>query len=298
VQWEASDAPAAAGSGWYPDPLDPVRLRWWDGAVWTARIARLEPGSDAISWRADIGELAAPAPLVEPPPAPDPPLEVAPVPRLEPVPSLADEIEQEDLFHPAVLAHEPLSSRRAWAVLAAAVVLLLVGAGVSSAMLGSDSRPTVARTRFLRYADTGAELALKYPEGWRVDKETEGVGVLFEIGPASTPPARANTVNVETTVDPVDLPPLHELANEATAQVVAEHPSFRLESATRTMLAGGPAFRFELVDPTDDPVTRIVQVIGSTESGRLLIVTATTREPRTAPTTKELRRFLKSISSS
>lgn len=23
--------------GWYPDPRDPVRLRWWDGAGWTER---------------------------------------------------------------------------------------------------------------------------------------------------------------------------------------------------------------------------------------------------------------------
>lgn len=26
-------------AGWYPDPLDPVRLRYWDGAVWTEQVS-------------------------------------------------------------------------------------------------------------------------------------------------------------------------------------------------------------------------------------------------------------------
>lgn len=26
---------ALAPFGWYPDPADPARLRWWDGEAWT-----------------------------------------------------------------------------------------------------------------------------------------------------------------------------------------------------------------------------------------------------------------------
>jgi hypothetical protein len=28
--------PAGAPAGWYPDPEDPARMRWWDGWAWTA----------------------------------------------------------------------------------------------------------------------------------------------------------------------------------------------------------------------------------------------------------------------
>ena len=30
-------APATAAAGWYPDPSDPARRRFWDGAAWTER---------------------------------------------------------------------------------------------------------------------------------------------------------------------------------------------------------------------------------------------------------------------
>jgi hypothetical protein len=32
-----------AGAGWYSDPIDPSRLRWWDGSSWTARLAATKP---------------------------------------------------------------------------------------------------------------------------------------------------------------------------------------------------------------------------------------------------------------
>ncbi|MEZ5115258.1 MAG: heavy metal-binding domain-containing protein [Candidatus Nanopelagicales bacterium] len=48
-------------AGWYPDPHDPTRLRWWDGAQWTdqtqASISEQQPG--------EIG--AAPAQYSGPP---------------------------------------------------------------------------------------------------------------------------------------------------------------------------------------------------------------------------------------
>lgn len=35
--------------GWYPDPKDPQRLRWWDGAGWTTNVfvpdTNADPGS-------------------------------------------------------------------------------------------------------------------------------------------------------------------------------------------------------------------------------------------------------------
>ena len=31
----ASVTTAVAPPGWYPDPTDPARIRWWDGTAWT-----------------------------------------------------------------------------------------------------------------------------------------------------------------------------------------------------------------------------------------------------------------------
>ncbi|MFN8035827.1 MAG: DUF2510 domain-containing protein [Acidimicrobiia bacterium] len=30
-------------SGWYPDPTDSTRERWWDGHAWTNTVRRAEP---------------------------------------------------------------------------------------------------------------------------------------------------------------------------------------------------------------------------------------------------------------
>jgi hypothetical protein len=30
-------------AGWYADQADPLLLRWWDGAAWTMRTAKIEP---------------------------------------------------------------------------------------------------------------------------------------------------------------------------------------------------------------------------------------------------------------
>ncbi|MEX0949489.1 MAG: DUF2510 domain-containing protein [Acidimicrobiia bacterium] len=300
MNWEATPTtPRPAGPGWHPDPLDPTRLRWWDGAAWTARIARLEPGSEAISWHAGIGDLAAPDPRGEAPalssepaaigPISTAPRVLAPVPRLE-APGEPDEDSASATSKPRNL------SRRTWAALAAAVILLAAGAGMGTATLGEEQRPRLAST--IRFADTDAELRFRYPHEWRVDKETPGVGVRFVVSNANASALETNTVQVKTDPAPVPLPALHVLANQTTEQVVAELADFRMVSAEQTRLASGPAFRLELVDTTTEPVKRIIEYVGTTDSGRPLYVIVTVREPRTAPTEAELRRFLESITSS
>ncbi|MCT9821014.1 DUF2510 domain-containing protein [Microbacterium sp. W1N] len=34
-------------AGWYPDPADPSRTRWWDGAQWTENVAGGQPAAPA-----------------------------------------------------------------------------------------------------------------------------------------------------------------------------------------------------------------------------------------------------------
>jgi hypothetical protein len=188
-------------------------------------------------------------------------------------------------------------TRKAWAILAAAVTLLLIAGGVSAAMLGDDTRPQLAEPT-TKFTDEDADLAFRYPSDWRVDKETPGVGIRFEVSGANTAALETNTVQLKTDPEPAELPALHVLANQTTEQVVAELSDFRLVAATQTRLAGGPAFRLELVDTTVEPVKRIINYVGTTASRRPLYVIVTLREPRTAPTDDELRRLLASITSS
>ncbi len=44
-------------AGWYPDPADPSRTRWWDGAQWTENVAGGQPVAPAAA-----PEMPAPAP--------------------------------------------------------------------------------------------------------------------------------------------------------------------------------------------------------------------------------------------
>lgn len=41
--------PPVAPAGWYPDPEDAGRMRWWTGTKWTRRFA--EPGAAKVSAR-------------------------------------------------------------------------------------------------------------------------------------------------------------------------------------------------------------------------------------------------------
>jgi hypothetical protein len=182
-------------------------------------------------------------------------------------------------------------------MLGAAVVILAVGAGAGTAMLSGGQRPTVAER--ITYRDDAADFAVQYPADWRIDKRTPGKAVLFTIGAADAPPLDQNTVSVsagDTAGQP--LVALDLLAAQATEDLTAQHPNFRLVFASETRLADAPAFRLEFVDSSVLPAERLVEVAGRTASGRPLIVVMTVREPRTAPTDEELQRFLASFTSS
>jgi hypothetical protein len=293
------------GPGWHPDPFDPTRLRWWDGTTWSARVARFEPGSDAISWRADIAGLEPPTPQVVAPPievpraavpeAPAQPLAPGPLPTPQPAapPPAMEPVVAESPTRP-----HPRRNRRAWAALAVAVLIIAAGAGVGTAMLGSEERPTVAER--ITYRDDDADFALKYPEAWHVGKRAPGEGIIFIIGSTSLPSDEQNTVSVGVGASDGEAPVrLQDLVNSTSADLIAENlVNFRLVSAAEARLVDAPAFRVEFVDTTEKPEVRVVQYTGRTASGRPLFVGITVREPRTQATDKELAEFLASITSS
>ena len=58
---ETNSLPAA---GWYPDPADSSRIRWWDGQTWTQHVAVADGGTTPAT------PQTAPAPAPVPAPAP------------------------------------------------------------------------------------------------------------------------------------------------------------------------------------------------------------------------------------
>jgi len=82
-------------AGWYADPTDPARTRWWDGAQWTEHTAPLPsastPASTPASTSASEGAPEAALQAADPEPAPqatpEPEAAVAPEPAPEPAPA-------------------------------------------------------------------------------------------------------------------------------------------------------------------------------------------------------------------
>jgi len=110
-QGAARPVPSAPPTGWYPDPADPARQRYWDGTNWTAETRqaappptdlRLKPGvtptgapgatmagapgqadpyaQSAAVWRSGYGPAATPAPGVPGPLSPGNPYATTAVP--------------------------------------------------------------------------------------------------------------------------------------------------------------------------------------------------------------------------
>ncbi len=66
---EAAYDPSAP-AGWYPDPVDPSAVRYWDGAAWAERT---QPISSPPPAPAPVGQVVAPAlPEVQTPAKPEP----------------------------------------------------------------------------------------------------------------------------------------------------------------------------------------------------------------------------------
>jgi len=60
---EENSLPAA---GWYPDPADATRIRWWDGQTWTQHVAVADAAATPAAPQPDRSTPSAPAPVPSP----------------------------------------------------------------------------------------------------------------------------------------------------------------------------------------------------------------------------------------
>lgn len=113
-----------ARPGWYPDPWDPRRTRWWDGTAWTAHV-----GGGATS--------SGLPPLSGPPPTAPPPTVAATTSAVPPTtPAAAD-----PYGAPAPVPARTAKGRRGLVVGAAslvAIALLAIAVGATLVLGGGD----------------------------------------------------------------------------------------------------------------------------------------------------------------
>jgi hypothetical protein len=296
--------------GWYSDPIGlPDRMRFWDGAAWTARVTPLGLAATGLAWRPELERLAPPpwapdseAPVVEAGAVTQSTSDLgaalgvtpcAVTAQLPPTPAVDDVFWGEE--HPRQARRRATAGRqrsRRLSLLAVGAFVVL-GAVAGAGVLSSGGRPELAPAT--TYRDAAAGFTLRYPDGWKVADKTPAAGLRFEIAAPGATPSETNTVSVAVGPTAAGLPPLDTLAAAVTQKLQSQFPGLRLESADRTQLLGAPAIRLAFADVSDQPATEIVQYAGRTTAGRPFSVTTTVREPRTAPTTEQVRRFLDSI---
>ena len=252
--------------------------------------------------------LAVAPPEPEPEPAtesvddePEPVAPVAPAAAALPTAAGGAEAERRQPMEPVLELPAAVDARRdstprrrrlGAALVAAALVTIAASAG--AAIFGNAGRPEIAPVTV--YRDTAAGFTLRYSDEWRLDSDTPGRSIRFSIGDAKASSFDTNYVSV--VIGAADeLPTLDRAVSDVTPLLQEDFPFMRLAAAENTELAGGPALRLQFQDVTERPPIRLEQFLGRTTAGKLLTVTITTREPRTAPTARELREFLDSITS-
>jgi len=297
-------------SAWHLDPFAPARRRLWDGSAWSARVVGSD-GEEAISWRPDLGDLAPPLSTLPAPAgtatavtglslgpqvAPGAALDEAVVDDEAPLSLVLDPVAvafgtEDPLWRPAP-SYPTVSHRRRFVPALVVVGVLAITAGAGAGMLQTQ-RPTEERTTV--YRDDVASFALRYPEAWSKQQVQPGVSIRFVVGGPTASVTSTNAVKVTVDSPPSPLPPLDEVVTQNTETLRASFPSIRLDEAARTTLARGVAYRmrFTVVDNTT-PI-HFLEIAGRTTDGRPLTVLITIREPRTAPTNREIAQFLASI---
>lgn len=117
---DGTNRTAERAAGWYPDPQDGSRYRWWDGTAWTDQTS--------VPFDAPAGSTPQPAsPQEEVRPEPEP------APQRAPVRPTPEAEAQED---------ESRSGRRWLLAVVAAVVLIGTGAAGGVMLVGGDSDQT------------------------------------------------------------------------------------------------------------------------------------------------------------
>ncbi len=284
------------GPSWHADPLSSTpRLRWWNGAHWSAWVVASVADLAAIAWVPELAEL--------PPPIRwgSPVLRVADLPPLEITLAGVPAPHRDD---PPVVAtgpgeprrHAPTRRRRRHLLLGAALIPVLAIAGVASAALLTTG-PRPALTGAMAYRDGPAGFSLTYAQTWRIQRVNPGQGIRFVVSAAHASPDKLATVSVTAGTQKGPLPAAADLARTVLDGLRPEFPGIVLATSGSTSLAGGPAVLLTFTDPGTNPATRLEQIVGRTGDGRPLTVTVTIPDPRRAPRDADLHTFFTSITS-
>jgi hypothetical protein len=289
------------GPSWHADPLSSTpRMRWWNGAGWTAWVVSAPADVAAIAWEPELAELPPPiqwgSPVLR--------LGVAPALHITPLAELPMPRRGAPTTALAGLPGEvggrrhgpPRRRRQRHLLVVAALVPVLAIAGVASAaLLTTGPRPALTNT--MAYRDGPAGFSLTYPKTWKIQRVNPGQGIRFVVSSPHVPADQLTTVSVTAGTQRGPLPAPADLARTVIDGLRPQFPGITLKTSGATTLAGEPAVQLTFTDPSTNPPTGIEQVVGRTTDGRPLTVTLQGPDPRSAPSDVDLHAFLASITS-
>jgi|GEM_PF-2585835 len=226
--------------GWYPDPVDPASLRWFDGAAWS-------------NFQCPVGaDLSAPLTNL--------PTEFVPAVNIPPQP---------ESWQSAFVAPAQAAGSKLWIAVVAAAVTVVVAGGVvlvSAALGGSDSIEASPASAKRNIEDSSAASKTVGPT------IAPPAAVPDTVPPPTTPPPTAPPQTAPPQTEPPQLvaPGWDELKN-ASIPAQCRHPATKLFDGKDQSLGPNDGY-FELMPSLYSGETGILQGVASSDAGPLTAV--------------------------
>jgi hypothetical protein len=227
--------------GWYPDPVDPARLRWFDGAAWSN--FQRPVGADLSAPLTNLPTESVPA--VNIPPQPQSPQSATVVP-----------------------AHAAAS--KVWIAVVAAAVTVVVGGGVvlaAAALGGSDSIEASPASAQRKAEDSSADPTTVAPTTAPAPAVPDTVPPMAPVPPPAAPPP---TAPPQTEPPQLTAPSWDELKNASIPEQCG-HPATQLVDGKDQTLNPNDGF-FELRRSLYSGEAGILQGVPSSDAGPLTAV--------------------------
>jgi hypothetical protein len=228
--------------GWYPDPVDPASLRWFDGAAWS-KFQR-PVGADLLAPLTNLP--TASVPVVNIPPQPQSPQSATVVPA-------------------------QATASKVWIAVVAAAVTVVVGGGVvlaaAAALGGSDSIEASPASAQRKASDSSADPTTVAPT---TVPPAAAPDTVPPTAPAPPPTAPPPTAPPQTEPPQLTAPSWDELKNASIPEHCG-HPATQLVDGKDQSLGPNDGF-FELMPSLYSGKTGILQGVPSSDAGPLTAV--------------------------